>query len=36
MEWALEEERKQNGETEDLEVPNFIQIDNRGMLILED
>ncbi|QPC76867.1 hypothetical protein HYE68_007619 [Fusarium pseudograminearum] len=35
MEWALEEERKQNETTENLEVPNFVQIANGGMVMLE-
>jgi hypothetical protein len=35
MEWALEEERKQNEVTKNLEVPNFVQIANGGMVMLE-
>ncbi|KAJ4267246.1 hypothetical protein NW762_003349 [Fusarium torreyae] len=35
IEWALEEERKQNEGSQGLEVPNFIQIENGGVLVLE-
>ncbi|RGP81278.1 hypothetical protein FLONG3_422 [Fusarium longipes] len=36
MEWALEEERNQKEGEGELEVPNFVQIGNGGMVILEE
>ncbi|KAF5006466.1 hypothetical protein FDECE_7153 [Fusarium decemcellulare] len=34
LEWAIEEERKQNEGSKDLEAPNFVQVDNGGAIVL--